>query len=226
MNTGGTTGAGTPDKKTQKTTESGLANIDETMEKGYETLDKSDATYWDGLTKRSLKTFDEIIKKESDYFVTHQENLISLEALELAHWMYLTGMQVTALSAMSVSDAKFTKFVAENPTIKNIGIVVWTEEGANWDPTKNAEFMQTARVAAVLTNVPTFIQPEFKQVSTTGKGDGLDVGTKTENKTVNNDVKIEQNFYGKTDPKQVEKATAEGMNKALGNLAALSGGLP
>jgi len=220
MNTGGTTGAGTPDKETQKTTKSGLANIDKTMEKGYETLDKSDATYWDGLTKRSLKTFDEIIKKESDYFVTHQENLISLEALELAHWVYLTGLQVTALSAMSASDAQFTRFVAENPTIKNIGIVVWTEEGANWDPTKNAEFMQTARVAAVLTNVPTFITPKFKQV------DGLDAGTKTENKTVNNDVKIEQNFYGKTDPKQVEKATAEGMNKALGNLAALSGGLP
>ena len=115
---------------------------------------------------------------------------------EKTYWTQLTKLQALALGDMSEADAQFTAFVAANPTIKNIGIVVWTEEGADWDPTKNAEFMQVARVNAVLSNVPKFVQPDFSKISMTGgAGTGSSAGPTAAtpvqvNLTIQNDQNI------------------------------------
>ncbi|MHB8162790.1 MAG: hypothetical protein ACYDDV_00400 [Methanoregula sp.] len=123
-------------------------------------------------TKEITKTAEEELDKQeklySSFFTSIQTGLVETSKLQAKYWENLTGNQAAALTSMSASDAQFTKFVAENPTIKNIGVVVWTKEGADWDPTKNDMFMQAARVNAILSNLPQFTVPTFKAISMTG----------------------------------------------------------
>jgi hypothetical protein len=123
--------------------------------------------------------------------------LLENDSLQLDYWKHLTEMQATALDAMAKSDAQFTAFVAENPTIKNIGVVVWTKQGADWDPTKNDQFMQKMRIESVISNIPTIVAPTFAAISTTGgAGTGSSAGTDPTGKTINITANITQNITG------------------------------
>jgi hypothetical protein len=122
-----------------------------------------------GLSKQdsaAIKSSETLTEKLQSAYSAQTDNFLKygndMLALTAAYWTNITSMQATALGAMAVADARFSKFVAENPTIKNIGIVVWTVDGADWNPTADENFMQTARISAIQSSIPTFIAPQFK----------------------------------------------------------------
>jgi hypothetical protein len=136
-------------------TETKTAGVSTQDQVAVSTQDQVAVTSANTLTSKLKSAYDE----QFENYLKYGNDMMKVTA---QYWTTITGFQADALTAMSQADAKFTKFVAENPTIKNIGVVVWTEEGADWNPLNNAEFMQTMRINAVMSNVPQFIKPEFK----------------------------------------------------------------
>ena len=132
------------------------------------------------LTKQ-MSAFDK-------YFGLVQKGLEGSSEKTAEYWTNITTNQSKALTTMMTADATFSQFVAANPTIKNIGVVMWTEEGADWNPMNDAAFMQTARMAAIISSIPTLATPKF-----TGIGNSAASGSNTPNVKVNVLVNVDKN---------------------------------
>lgn len=162
-------------------------------------------------TKAQKTELDKQLKTVETHLVdvhkTYLEGYLKIEKLDREHWTFLTEEMKTSLGNLTDNYVKFVKYVADNPTIMNIGIVTWTKAGADWDPTHNAEFMQTVRMSAMISSVPEYKSVDLSKIEFAGSS-----SQKTKGDT---NVQINQTFNGSTDPQAVKDATKDAASEAL-----------
>jgi len=93
---------------------------------------------------------------------------IEMEGFAAIHYTAMTEYLKIAVENMTKNWFDFVAALAANPAIANIGIVQWTKNGPDWNPTGNAEFMQTSRIAAMLASLPSYKSADFSSVQTLG----------------------------------------------------------
>lgn len=154
----------------------------------------------------------------SDTQKAYLTGYLAIEKTDREHWTFLTEEMKTSLGNLTENYQKWVKYVADNPTIMNIGVVMWTKVGADWDPLHNAEFMQTVRMNALITNAPEYASVDLSKIAF--------AGTSTD-KTKSGDttISVTQTINGNTDPAAVKAATKDGVSEALAEDAISRGAL-
>jgi hypothetical protein len=152
---------------------------------------------------------DELAKENDKVTELYKER----EELDRVHWMALTEMMRISLDNMTTAWKTYVEFAAKFPTIHNIGIVVWTKDGADWSPTSNPIFMQTARMAEMASFKVNYAAVDFSSVKGTGIGGG---GEKGEEKNVTINQQITVNTGAVTSPQQIVDAEVKASKTLAG----------
>jgi len=118
---------------------------------------------------------------------------IKSEQNSLTHWTAETEMVRVSLENLSESWRDYVIFAAENPTIHNIGLVTWTDDGPDWTPESNPVFMQTAKVASLRSLDLSYKSADFSGIKMSASSE--DTKTSSDKKT---EVKVNVVVQDKT----------------------------
>jgi predicted nucleic acid-binding Zn-ribbon protein len=146
----------------------------------------------------------EIVASMAARVETTQGQYAELDQLDMSHWQTATDLARVAYDTIIDYMVKAINFAGENPIIQNV--ILMSAEGANWTPgtftPTSAEPLPTVDFSKVMITPSVTTQTENKSM------------TSAANKTVN--ITVNQTNTGVT-------TDADGMNRALGKIANLTG---